>query len=252
MAVGPDTGCLPAGRYLEMTMEKEILIKCVPAEMLERLKKLAKKLWDDSNPVSVRLNAIFDEFEQETQSLANMVEEYEAEYSARLESAKKGYAEKILYSEQKVSDLKVRLAELEKERGENKKKTAELESVLRRKETELDAIKVSASEGEGELNSRFVAKMHELYDKSNKKELEMYARWEEKNKAFDAKGQEFEGDYAARSKQLKLRERALEEDFNARKGELIKTFDRIRVGLEAREKELSAREKGQPGKSGAL
>ena len=61
-----------------------------------------------------------------------------------------------------------------------------------------------------------------------------------------------DADYAAKVKQLKTRELALEEDFNARKGDLIKTFDRIRAGLEAKEKELAEREAGRPAKGGAL
>ena len=40
-----------------------------------------------------------------------------------------------------------------------------------------------------------------------------------------------------------MREKALEEDLNGRKAELIKTFDRIRADLEAREKAVAAHEK---------
>ena len=113
-------------------------------------------------------------------------------------------------------------------------------------------LRIKTTEDEGSLNARYVAKMQELYQKVNNKELEMLERWEDKNKALEMRVQEVEGDYAAKIKQMGLRGKALEEDFNARKAELIRTFDRIRAGLEVKEKELSAREKGPSAKGGAL
>ncbi|MCX5784796.1 MAG: hypothetical protein NTX59_03825 [Elusimicrobia bacterium] len=223
-------------------MEKEILVTCVPVEMLERLKKLAKKLWDESNPVSVRLNVILDEFEQETRVLDNLAQEYEADYSMRHEFAKKEYEEKIARMGRETHELKTRLAGLKKEGEADRAKMAKLNSVLRSKEAEIDAIKISVSEDEGRLNSKFIIKMQELYDKVNKKELEILARWEEKNRDLETKLQTAGSEAAERLKQLKLRAKALEEDFKMRKAKLSKTFGTARLELDAKEKAISARE----------
>ena len=233
-------------------MEKERAIQCVPAELLERLKALSAKLWEDRNPTSVHLNAILEEFEPDMKALSNTIKEYEAEYSSRVASSQSKFEQKEARLKKELEDLKARLASAERSLSEALKKNEELKSSFNAREALLAELRMKTAEDEGSLNARYVARMQELYEKVNKKELEMLARWEDKNKAVEAKLQDLDGDYAAKVKQLKMRELALEEDFNARKADLIKTFDRIRAGLEAKEKELAEREEGRPSKGGAL
>ncbi|MDO8806537.1 MAG: hypothetical protein Q7R35_19160 [Elusimicrobiota bacterium] len=260
-------------------MEKERAIQCVPVELLEKLKTLAARLWEDRNPASVHLNAILDEFEPDVRTLGNVITEYEADHSGRLAFAQSEYAQKESLLKKVIEDLKGRMAGIEASRAEAVKKNVELRSEFNAREELLAELKSKNAEHESVVNARFSTRMEELYIKVNnkemeilaqweeknkaletkaqelngkvdKKEREILARWEEKNKVFSARAQELESNYAATGRQLKLRERALEEDYNARKAELIRTFDRIRAGLEAKEKELSAREAGQAG--GAL
>ena len=235
-----------------MIMEKERAIQCVPVELLERLKALSAKLWEDRNPTSVHLNAILEEFEPDMKALSNTIKEYEAEYSSRVASSQSKFEQKEARLKKEAEDLRARLAAAERSLSEALKKNEELKSTFNEREALLAELRMKTSEDEGALNARYVARMQELYEKVNKKELEMLARWEDKNKAVEAKLRDLDGDYAAKVKQLKMRELALEEDFNARKADLIKTFDRIRAGLEAKEKELAEREEGRPAKGGTL
>lgn len=235
-----------------MIMEKERAIQCIPVQMLERLKALSSKLWEDRNPTSVHLNAILEEFEPDVKALANTIKEYEAEYAGRAASSQSRYEQKEARLKKELEDLKTRLAAAEASRSEAVRKNEELKAAFNAREAQLAELRMKTAEDEGALNARYVARMQELYEKVNKKELEMLTRWEDKNKALEAKQQDLDGDYAAKVKQLKMRELALEEDFNARKADLIKTFDRIRAGLEAKEKELAEREEAKPAKGGAI
>lgn len=228
-------------------MEKERAIQCVPAELLERLRSLASRLWDDKNPASVHLNAVLEEFEPDVKTLSHIIGEYETDYAGRLASRDKEYAQREERLKDEIADLTKRLAALESSHSAGLRKTSELKAALGAKEAELAEVSVRTAEDESALNAKYVAKMQELYDKVSRKELEMLARWEDKNKGIDGKIQGLENDYAAKLKQLRLRERALEEDFNARKTELIRTFDKIKAGLEAREKALSDREAAKGG-----
>lgn len=219
-------------------MEKEKAIQCVPVELIDRLKALAARLWSEKNPVSVHLNAVLEEFGPDLKSLGQIIGEYEAEYASRAAQHREVCARGEARLAKEIEELKGRLAGSEAARAEALKRIEELRAALSEREDALGALKVKTSETEGDLNSRYVAKMQELYEKVNKKELDMLARWEEKNKSLETRSQEFEARQAAGSRQLKLREKALEEEFNARKAELIRTFDRIREGLEARERAL--------------
>ena len=131
---------------------------------------------------------------------------------------------------------------LDKTRGENSKKVSELSDALKRKEAEMSAFRVQLAEEESQLNSKYVSKMQELYDRVSRKELEMLSRWEEKNKALDSKYGSLEAEYSGKARQFKLREKAMADEFNSRKEELIKTFDRIRLELDARESDIAERE----------
>lgn len=233
-------------------MEKERAIQCIPVEMLERIKALSAKLWEERNPTSVHLNAILEEFEPDVKALANTIKEYEAEYSGRAASSQSRYEQKEARLKKELEDLKTRLASAEASRSEAVRKNEELKAAFNAREAQLAELRMKTAEDEGALNARYVARMQELYEKVNKKELDMLTRWEDKNKALEAKEQDLDGEYAAKVKQLKMRELALEEDFNARKADLIKTFDRIRAGLEAKEKELVEREEARPAKGGAI
>lgn len=219
-------------------MEKEKAIQCVPVELIDRLKALGSRLWAEKNPVSVHLNAVLEEFEPDVKSLGHIIKEYEAEYAGRAAQYREDCARGEARLRKELEEVKARLAGVETSRAEALKRIEELRAALSERENALGALKVKTSETEGDLNSRYVAKMQELYEKVNKKELDMLARWEEKNKSLETRSQEFEAQQAARDRQLKVREKALEEEFNARKAELIRTFDRIREGLEARERAL--------------
>ncbi|MBU2573378.1 MAG: hypothetical protein KKH28_04800 [Elusimicrobia bacterium] len=195
-------------------MEKEKFVQCVPGELVERLKQLLARLWDENNPAAVHLNAVMDEFAAGMKSLDGIVQEYESDYAHRLTVLEKQYKDKALLSE-----------------------------ALKQKESELAEFKAKTAETEAEMNLKYAARMQELYDRINRKEKDMITRWEEKNRALDARISEVESDYPVKVRQLKLKEKALEDDFNSRKTELIKTFDRIRLEFEAREEKLSAAEK---------
>jgi len=220
-------------------MEKERVIQCVPPEMLERLKGLADRLWADKNPASVHLNAVLEEFEPDVKTLGHIIKEYEADYAGRLAFNEREHAQKESRLKEEAEDFSRRLAEVEKEHAAGLKKIAELKASLSVRETALSELKSKTVEDGSDLNSKYVDKMQELYDRVNRKELEMLTRWEEKNKGLEIKVQSLESDFAAKVNQFKLREKALEEDFNSRKAELIRTFDRIRADLEAREKAVS-------------
>jgi hypothetical protein len=229
-------------------MEKERAIQCVPEEMLARLKALAEKLWSDKNPASVHLNAVLEEFEPDIRALGQIIKEYETDYAGRLAFNEREHAQKESRLREEAADFGARVAELEKEHAAGMKKIEELKASLAAKDAALAELKAKAAEDESELNARYVAKMQELYDKVNRKELEMLSRWEERNKGLEAKVQSLESDFAAKARQFELRGKALEEDFNGRKAELIRTFDRIRADLDAREKALTERENRKPGK----
>jgi DNA repair exonuclease SbcCD ATPase subunit len=224
----------------------------VPVELIDRIRELAEKLWNGKNPASVHLTAILEEFEPEVKSLGNMIKEYESDYAARSQAIKGRCEEKESRLKQEIEDLKARLAKSETSRAEALKRLEESRRVLSERDSILADLKIKSVEEEGELNSKYVTRMQELYEKVSRKELEILQRWEDKNRALEASTQEFESSRAARERQLKTREKALEEEFNARKAELIRTFDRIREGLEAREKALAAREADKPSKAGGI
>jgi chromosome segregation ATPase len=235
-----------------MIMEKERAIQCVPVELMERLKDLASRLWESKSPASVHLTAILEEFEPDVKSLGQLVKEYDEDYAERLQTGQNKYEQKEGRLKKEIEDLKARLAKSEAARAEALKRLEEFRAVLSDRETLLAELKMRTAEQEGELNSKFVTRMQELYERVSKKELDLLLRWEDKNRALEARSQEFESERAARERQLKLREKALEEEFNSRKSELIRTFDRIREGLEAREKSLAAREAPPPAKGGGI
>lgn len=224
-------------------MEMEKSIECVPVEMLERLKSLLDRLWKDKNPSAVHLSAIMDEFDAERKSLAGIVQEYKSDYAARFAFMERQYKDKILTLESELSDFKTRFSEIDKDRSADSKKVMELVETLKRKESELADLKAGAVETEAQLNARYVARMQELYDKISRKEMDMLSKWEEKNKALETNSSAVENEYSSKLRQIKLREKAMEDDFNSRKQELIKTFERVRLEMEAREKELSERER---------
>jgi chromosome segregation ATPase len=223
-------------------MEKEQLIQCVPAELIGRLKELLARLWEEKNPAAVHLGAVMDEFETDVKSLTGVVKEYETDFSGRLKFLEEGYLERTRTLEKELAAYKARFSGLDAGRAESARKTAELEEALRLKEAELAESKVKLSEEESQLNSKYVTKMQELYDRVSRKEMEMFLRWEEKNKTLESKYGSLEAEYAGKAGEFKLRERALEAEVNARKEELIKTFDKAQLELEAREQALSARE----------
>ena len=223
-------------------MEKETPVQCVPLEMITRLKKLLSRLWEDNNPAGVHLGAIMDEFESDIKALSGVIREYETDFSSRLKSVENEYKERVLALESELADRTERLSALEQTRGSGSKKIAELEEALKRKGNECSMLSARLAEEESQLNSKYVAKMQELYDRVSRKEHEMLVHWEEKNKALESKYGALETEYAAKTRQFKLREKTLEDDFKARKVELIRTFDKIRLELDARDGALAARE----------
>lgn len=223
-------------------MEKELAIQCVPGELLERLKALGERLWADKNPASVQLNAILEEFDSDVRTLGHIIKEYEVDFEGRLaiKCREQGRREESLKAE--VAVAAERLLKLQSAHADALKKIEDLKSALAARDAELAELRSRTLEDGSELNARYVQKMQELYDKVNKKELDMLARWEDKNRTLESKVQALENDSTVRIKQLALREKALAEDFNGRKAELIRTFDKIRADLDAREKALSERE----------
>ena len=138
------------------------------------------------------------------------------QHAERLQAGHDKYEQKEGRLKKEIEDLKARLAKSEAARGEALKRLEEFRSVLSDRETLLAELKMRTAEQEGELNSKYVTRMQELYEKVSKKELDLLLRWEDKNRALEARSQEFEGERAARERQLKLREKALEEEFNSR------------------------------------
>jgi len=232
-------------------MDKERAIRCVPEDMLSRLKSLADKLWEEKNPASVHLTAVLEEFDPDMKTLGTLVKEYEADYAGRLAFNEREHAQKEARLKEAADDCSERIAVVEKEHAGLLKKLEETKAALAARSAELADFKAKAAEDESALNAKYVAKMQELYDRVNRKELEMLSRWEDKNKSLEARVQAVEADYAARTQQLKLREKALEEDFKARKAELIRTFDKLRAEMDVRERSLLSREAAL-GKGGAV
>ena len=85
-------------------MEKETLVQCVPIEMMDRLKKLLARLWEDNNLAGVHLGAIMDEFESDIRSLSGVVKEYESDFSGRLKFVEEEYKEKVKTLEADLAD----------------------------------------------------------------------------------------------------------------------------------------------------
>lgn len=226
-------------------MEKEMMVQCVPGELFDRLKQLLERLWRDKNPAAVHLNVLLNEFDVEMKSLEGIVQEYEAGYVGRLQFMEEQYKEKVAYLQDELSGNRSRMAALEEARNESAVKLEELAQALQAKGAELAEFKARTAEAEAELNLKYAARMHELFDKSNRKEADMIARWEEKNRALDIRISEVESEHAAKLRQLRLREKALEEEFNSKKTDLIRTFDRVRLEFEDREEKLAAAERKQ-------
>lgn len=224
-------------------MEKERAIQCIPAEMLERLKALGERLWSDNNPSSVHLNAILEEFAPDVKALGQIVREYESDYAGRLTARDGEHSRREARLKEESEALKANLSALEKENAASLKKAAEFKAAVHATEARISELQSKAMDEERDLNLKCVARMQELYDRTNKKELEMLNKWEEKNRSLEARAQAVEEDYSGRVRQFELREKALEEDAKARKVELIRTFDRIRSELDAREKALAVRER---------
>lgn len=222
-------------------MEKERAVRCVPAEIYDRLSALAEKLWSENDPASVQLKAILEEFEPDIRTLGQITREYEMDRSGRLSARDKEYARQEADLKEKARSLEARLEMVEKEKADLARMEEELRLKLNESEARLIALQSKAVEDERKLNLKYVAKMQELYERTN--ELDLLAKWEEKNRNLDARIQALEEDYAARLNQLELREKALEEDVKARKAELIKTFDRIKADLDAKANSLTARER---------
>ncbi len=223
-------------------MEKELAIQCVPVEMMQRLKALAARLWDGNNPASVHLNAILEEFDPDIRTLGAIVKEYETDYTQRLASMERERAQKEGRLKEEAADYGAQLSSLEKEHAHDIKKIEELKAALLARDEALAELKSKLAEEESALNGKYATKMQELYDKVNRKEMEMLTRWEEKNSSVEVKLQTLESDFEARAKQFKLKEKALDADFNGKKAELLRTFDKIRAEFEVKEKALAERE----------
>ena len=118
-------------------MEKEHAIQCIPVEMLERLKALSARLWEDRNPTSVHLNAILEEFEPDVKALASTIKEYEAEYSSRVASSQSKFEQKEARLKKELEDLKARLASAERSLSESLKKNEELKAAFNAREALL-------------------------------------------------------------------------------------------------------------------
>lgn len=223
-------------------MEKEKAIKCVPLDLVRNMQDLSRRLWDEKNPAAVHVSALIEEFGDEVTSMEKVLGEYEAGYAGRLAIAEREHAEKVSVLEAQIRDLKDRVAAADAERAGLHKKMTELSETLRRKEAELADARAAGAESESELNSRYVSRMQELYDKLNKKEQEMLASWEEKSREMELRAQAQEKARVEKARALDAREKIMEDEFSLKKAELIKTFERARAELQAREKSLAERE----------
>ncbi|MDQ7772715.1 MAG: hypothetical protein RDU13_04220 [Elusimicrobiales bacterium] len=223
-------------------MEKEKAVKCVPLDLVRNLQTLSRRLWDEKNPAAVHVSALIEEFGDEVTSMEKVLGEYEAGYAGRLAIAEREHAEKVAVLEAQIKDLKERAAAGDAERAGLHKKMAELAETLRRKDSELADARAAGAESESELNSRYVTRMQELYDKLNKKEQEMLASWEGKSRELELRAQAQEKARAEKARALDAREKIMEDEFALKKAELIKTFERARAELQARERSLAERE----------
>ena len=230
-------------------MEKEMMVQCVPGALFSN-QSPARAALGGEEPAAVHLNALLNEFDVEMKSL-EVVQEYEADYASRLSFMEKQYKDKINSLENELSEHKSRVAALDSARAESAAKLDDLAQALKAKEAEFADFKARSSETESDLNLKYSARMQELYDRVNRKETDMIARWEDKNRTLDSRSGEVENVFAARVRQFRLKEKALEDDFNSRKAELIRTFDRIRLEFEAREEKLAAAEKRTSREGGA-
>lgn len=223
-------------------MEKEKAVKCVPLDLVRNLQALSRRLWDEKNPAAVHVSALIEEFGDEVTSMEKVLGEYESGYAGRLAIAEREHGEKVSVLEAQIGDLKERVAAADAERAGLHKKISELSDLLRRKEAELADARAAGAESESELNSRYVTRMQELYDKLNKKEQEMLSSWEEKSRELELRAQAQEKARVEKARALDARERIMEDEFALKKAELIKTFERARAELQARERSLAERE----------
>lgn len=217
-------------------------IKCVPQEFIDRVREFEKKLWDAKHPLSVELSSIFGEFEDEIIPFDELSSNISKDYKAKMEHLSDNYKEKIKEYEGELNEIREENNKFKKNIEDLKNKLSEAEILIKQKEEDIYKVRAEVSEEKSRLIKEFSIKAEELYENMRAKEEAMLKKWEEKNKILEQKMMSLEREYMKKIQELRLKEKMLNDDFNLRKKELIKTFDRMRIDLENREKMLFERE----------
>lgn len=215
-------------------------------EMWNRLTELCARLWKENNSAAVPLQSLLEEFRAEVGVIEQILPEYDKSLRERVSTAEKNIKKdcelKIAEMDSRLADSAVRLAGAENKVKEHEKKTVELSGLLDAKNRELEETKARMPQAEAELNSKYTAKMQELYDQISRKEAELAAFWENRHKAVEEKAQSLEKQYREKINQLDYRAQSYEKELSSRKDELFRAFDKMRREMEAREAAAAQKE----------
>ena len=168
------------------------------------------------------------------------VADMERSLGEKQEEIDKKYLARIAALDSQAAELKGAVSSLETDNGALAAKLSDIKKTVIARDRELLELKTRLSDSEMEYNEKLAER---------KKELEMERlRLQQK---LEEEGRKLQADHAQKQRTLEARKADLEADFNAKKLELIRTFDKVREEMELREKVLAAREdKLGPGQGG--
>ena len=166
-----------------METEKDDLLRNVPLEIMDRVRRLAERLWTEKNPAAVQLSVIVEEFDSDVVAAGSAVRDYAKHYEAKLgglrqelqthraraasleenlraatdrtqeliselerceaESSGKYTKEAVLLLEQQIAGLKKELADFRRLKGQDDHRIMELEELARIKGDEVERRFVS-------------------------------------------------------------------------------------------------------------
>lgn len=159
-------------------MEKDKLLRNIPLEIMDRVRRLSARLWAENNPVAVPLSVIIEEFDADVGAVDSVVSDYEKHYETKLaglrqelqafrertaaleadlkkaqeeprelrmaiehmtaESNAKYSKEAVMMLEQQILELKRELTEFRQMKGRDDHKIMELEAMLGTKTEEVE------------------------------------------------------------------------------------------------------------------
>ncbi|MFH1618407.1 MAG: hypothetical protein ABIG11_00725 [bacterium] len=216
-------------------------------ELWERLTALCEQLWKDDNPAAVPLQVIIEEFRGELSSLGRLMPEGDKLFKEQVhlvsEKLKKEYEKKSAGLEETIGDYAGREAKMVEELRAKKSRAEELLKALDDREADMENLREKLLRTETEFNSRHAESIREMYEDLNRKEKEMSSFWETMRKSMEEKTRAAEKQHRDRLAHVETREKTMTAEFAAKKTELLRTFEKIRKGLEDRAALLSDKER---------